>query len=183
MYSASSKFFIAAALVAAAAAGATAAHAEGLYVGGSLAKPDYSSSVAGVGGTGASSSGSSIGSKAYAGYQLTPNFAVEGSVFDLGHTRDSAGIASARGFALDGVGSFELVPHLSVLGSLGVAQGRFTATAGDDHSPALNAGLGLQYELNKQVAVRLEYDRYHFANAFEAKPDIGQYTVGLNIGF
>ena len=183
MQSTTSKLFIAAALVAAAAAGATAAHAEGFYIGGSLAKPDYSSSVAGIGGTGTSSSGSSMGLKAYGGYELTPNFAVEGSVFDLGHNRDSTGLSKARGFALDGVGRYELVPHLSVLGSLGVAQGHFTSTVGDDHSPALNAGLGLQYDLNKQVAVRLEYDRYHFTNAFDAKPDIGQYTVGLNIGF
>lgn len=156
------------------------AHAEGLYIGGSLSTPAYSSPVNGIGGGG---DGSGTGVKLTGGYQLSPNFALETSLFTLGRTSDSNGSAKARGVSLDGVGSYELAPRWSVLGSLGVAQARFTTSLGDDSSPALKVGLGAQYEFNKQLALRVQYDRYHFSNAFDAKPYVGSYSVGLKYGF
>lgn len=176
MFTRLAKSLIAAALV---AGGITGAHAEGLYVGGNIGGPDYSSSINGIGGGG----GNGTGLKVYGGYQLTPNFALEGGLYSLGRTSDNTGTVKTRGVYLDGVGSYEFVPRWSVLGSLGVAEGRFSTTAGDGSSPALKLGVGLQYDLSRQVALRVQYDRYHFTNAFDAKPNAGEYSIGFKLGF
>lgn len=155
-----------------------AAHAEGVYVGGSLGTPDYKSSVNGISGH-----GSGVGGKLYGGYELTPNFAVEAGLFDPGHIDEAAGKVKLRGAYIDGVGRYELAPQWSVLGSVGVAQGRFNTSLGDDSSPALKLGVGLQYELTPRVALRAEYEHYRFSNAFDAKPDLGEASLGVKVGF
>jgi OOP family OmpA-OmpF porin len=160
------------------AGGIGAAHAEDFYVGGSVGAPYYHDSINGIGGT-----GGGTGLKVYGGYQLTPNFAVEGGLFRLGRTTDSNGTAKVRGGYLDGVGSYEFSPRWSALGSVGVAEGRFSTTLGNDSSPALKLGAGLQYDLTKTVAVRLKYEQYRFVNAFEAKPGIGEASIGIKVGF
>ena len=175
MFSRFSKSIIVATLI---TGGVATAQAEGLYIGGNLGSPDYKSSVNGISGN-----GSGTGLKVYGGYQLTPNFAVESGVFDLGHIDDASGRVKTRGVYLDGVGSYEFAPKWSVLGRAGVAEGRFTTTLGDDSSPALKVGVGLQYDLTKTVALRAEYDHYHFTNAFDGKPNIGEFSVGFKVGF
>jgi OmpA-OmpF porin, OOP family len=159
-------------------AGVGAAQAEGAYVGGSLGTPNYSSSVNGISGD-----GSGTGIKLYGGYQVTPNFAVEGGYFDLGHIDDANGRVKTKGVYADAVGSYAFAPQWSVLGSAGVAEGRFKTTAGDDSSPALKLGAGVEYAFTPAAALRVQYDRYHFVNAFGAKPNIGEVSAGVKFGF
>ena len=159
-------------------AGIGAAHAEGLYVGGSLGTPDYKSSINGVSGN-----GSGVGGKVYGGYRITPNFAIEGGLFDLGHIEDASGKVDLRGAYVDAVGSYEFAPKWSVLGRAGLADGRFTSTGGNDSSPALKLGAGLQYDLTKQVALRAENEHYHFSDAFDAKANVGEVSFGVKVGF
>jgi OOP family OmpA-OmpF porin len=166
---------VAAALV---LAGLGAAHAEGLYVGGSLGTPDYRSSINGVSGD-----GSGVGLKVYGGYQLTPNFAVEAGAADVGHIDDGAGKVKLRMAFVDAVGSVEFAPKWSLLGRAGVGEGRFTGTTGKDSSPALRLGAGLQYGLTQNVALRAEYEQSRFTDAFDTKPNVGAFTVGLKVGF
>lgn len=177
MLSRFNKTLLTVALVAGASVGA---QAEGLYVGGALGAPNYSNSVNGVGGGGG---GSGPGLKLYGGYQLTPNFAVEGGYFNLGRSPDVNGTAKAQGLYVDGVASVEIAPKWSLFGSAGVAEGRLRTTAGNDSSPALKLGLGVQYDLTKTTSLRVSYDRYHFTNAFDAKPNIGQTLLGVKVGF
>ena len=158
------------------AAGIDAAQAEGLYIGGNLGTPDHKSSVSGI-------SGSGVGGKLFGGYQLTPNFAVEGGFFDLGHIDDATGQVKLRGVYLDGVGSCMFALKWSVLGSAGLAEGRFNTTYGKDSSPAIKIGAGLQYDLTDRVALRLQYGHYHFSDAFDAKPNVGKVSLGLKLGF
>lgn len=161
------------------AAGIGAAQAEGLYIGGQAGAPDYHSSLNGVGG-----GGSGIGLKLYGGYQINPNFAVEGGVFGLGNIDDVTGKVQTRGFFVDAVGLYPLGTNWSLLGSAGLAAARFDSSAvGDDDSPGLKLGAGLQYDLSKQVALRAQYDRYHFTGAYDGKANIGQTTVGLRYAF
>lgn len=169
---------VALALLAGAVAGA---HAEGLYVGGALSAPNYTDSINGVGG---GSGGSGPGLKLYGGYQLTPNFALEGSYFNLGRSHDNnGGEAKAQGLSLDGVGSYEFAPKWSVLGSVGLAEARLETSAGNGSSPALKLGVGLQYDLTKTTSLRLGYDQYRFTNAFDGKPNVGQTVFGVKVGF
>ena len=119
----------------------------------------------------------------FGGYQITPHFAVEGGAFSLGHVADASGKAKLRGAYADAVGRYEFAPRFSVLGSAGVAEGHFTTSQGDDNSPALKLGAGLQYDVAPRVAVLAKYDHYHFADAFDAKPNVGAVSVGVKVGF
>jgi OOP family OmpA-OmpF porin len=178
MIARSSFAIVAAALAAGAAANASA---EGLYVGADLGHPQYSNSVNGIGGADANNGG--IGAKLYGGYTLTPNFALEGSVFRLGHSHMGDTTVNTSGIALDGVGNYSFAPQWSVLGRVGLAEGRFSTSFGDDSSAAVKMGAGLQYDVTKQVALRLQYERYHFFNAFDSKPNIGEFTAGVKLSF
>lgn len=171
--------FVRSAVVAAFAfAGLGAAHAEGLYLGGSLGTPHYHSDINGVSGN-----GSGVGGKLYGGYPITPTVAVEAGYLDLGHIDNSTGKVNVRGGFLDGVGSHGIAQGWSALGRIGVAQARFTTPTGNDWSPALKLGAGLQYEVTKAVALRAEYDHYHFTDAFDTKPNIGEFAFGMKVGF
>ena len=155
-----------------------AAQAEGIYVGGGVGVPDYHSSINGVEG-----GGSGTGVKLYGGYQFNPNFAVELGGYELGHIDNATGKANVRGAYLDAVGFYPLNERFSLLGSAGVAQGRWDTTNGDDTSSALKLGAGVQYQLTPAVGVRAQYERYMYTNAFDQKPGVGETTVGLNFKF
>ncbi len=108
---------------------------------------------------------------------------MEGSLFRLGHTRQDGLDVNTRGVGIDGVGNYMFAPQWSVLGRVGVAEARFNTSGGDDSSSAVKIGAGLQYDLTKQVAFRVQYERYHFFNAFDAKPNVGEYSAGVKFSF
>jgi len=169
----------AAALLALGLAGA-GARAEGLYVGGDVGTPRFGNAINGIG---AGDTSRGTGYALYGGYVLSPRFAVEGGLFSLGRVSDATGSAKVRGLYVDGVGRYEFAPQWSVLGSVGLAQARFGTSLGNDNSPALKAGVGLQYAVNPLTSVRLKVDRYHFTNAFGAKPNLGEVSLGVQVGF
>ena len=88
-----------------------------------------------------------------------------------------------RGAYVDAVGFYPLNERFSLLGSAGVAQGNWETTNGDDSSPALKLGAGVQYQLTGSVGVRAQYERYMYTNTFDQKPGVGETTVGLNFKF
>jgi OOP family OmpA-OmpF porin len=161
-------------------AGIGVAHAAdgGAYAGGSLGSPDYKSSVNGITGD-----GSGVGGKLYGGYKFTPNFALEGGAFDLGHIDDATGKVKLRGVYADAVGRYEFAPKWTAFGSAGLAEGKFTTSNGNDNSPALKLGAGVEYNLTREIALRGEYEHYHFSDAFDAKPKVGEFSFGVNVGF
>lgn len=158
------------------------AHAEGLYVGGALGAPQYSNTINGYGS--GDGGGRGVATKLYGGYQLTPNFAIEGNAFHLGRsTTTGDGSARIYGVGVDGVASLPVAQGWSLLGSVGVAEARLTTPTARDTSPALKAGVGVQYDLNSAMALRVGYDRYHFTNAFDGKPNVGATFVGLKLNY
>ncbi len=162
-------------------AAAAGARAEGAYVGGALSAPDYHTRINGFGDD---NGGRGPGLKLYGGYEFTPNFAVEGGVFDLGRTHDTGnGDVRGRGVYVDGVARYEFVPNWSVFGTAGLAQARFRTPAGNDSGPGLKLGAGVQYDITKSMALRVGYDQYRFRNVFDDKPRVGQAVAGLKFGF
>lgn len=158
---------------------AGAAQAEGLYLGGQAGVQDYHSRINGVGGN-----GSGTGFKLYGGYEFSPHFAVEAGLAGLGHIDDATGKVSARALYLDAVGRYPLGTSWSLVGTAGLAAARFdSSTAGDDDSPGLKLGAGVQYDISKQLAVRAQYDRYHFTGAYDGKANVGQTTLGVRYAF
>ncbi len=163
------------------AAGLTAAQAEGLYVGGAVGTPRFGNNINGIGNGADSHEGT--GYKLYLGQNLNKTFGVEGGLFSLGTVKDASGSARTRGVFLDGVARYEFAPGWQVLGTAGLAHGRFHTSNGDDSSAALKMGLGLQYAINDRTALRLQVDRYRFTNAFGDKPNLGQVSLGVQVGF
>lgn len=90
-----------------------------------------------------------------------------------------------KGFRKSLVATAVLVAGVAGVGAAhaeGLAEGRFTTTCVKDSSPALNLGAGLQYELAKQVPLRAEDEHCPFTDAFDAKPKVGEYSFGVNVG-
>lgn len=154
------------------------ARAQGLYVGANLGTPDYNSRVNGIDG-----GGSGLGGKVYVGLPITPGFAIEGGYFNVGHINNASGKVKVRGVFVDGVGSYAFAPNWSVLGRIGLAQGRFHTSNGKDSSPALRLGAGLEYALSASTALRGEYGHYRFSSAFGHSANIGEFSLGVKIGF
>jgi OOP family OmpA-OmpF porin len=160
------------------ALGAAAARADdGLYIGGSVARPSWKDSVNGIGG-----SESGTGLKVYGGWALNPNFALEAGAVQLGKLGNGVDEAKARGYTLDAVGTLPLSGPWSLLGRVGLGEVKTITTLGSDRGTALKTGLGLQYQLNKSVALRGEWERYRL-HAFDSHPDVDQLSLGVKFGF
>lgn len=142
----------------------------------------------------------STGFKAFGGYQLNKNFAVEGGYFDLGKFGYTAttvpagtlnGNIKLRGLNLDLVGIVPLTENLSVFGRAGLnyAQARdsFGGTGAvlvTNPNPRKNdtnykLGLGLQYALSESLAVRAEAERYRVNDAVGNRGHVDLFSVGL----
>jgi OmpA-OmpF porin, OOP family len=161
------------------AGGAMASHAEGFYAGGAIGAPRYSGDAI----NGVDGSGSGVGGKVFGGYEFNKNFSLEGGVFDLGHIDAANGKVNLRGAYVDAVGKYELAPQWLLTGSAGVAEGRFKTSNGDDSSPALKLGVGVEYAMTHNTSLSLGYDRYHFTDAFDGKPNVGSPYLGVKVGF
>ena len=59
----------------------------------------------------------------------------------------------------------------------------FSTPAGDRSNNGLKVGTGVQYDLTPTVALRGEYEYYHFHDAFSSKVNVGQFTAGVKVAF
>lgn len=139
--------------------------------------------------------------KLFGGYQFNKNLAVEGGYFDLGQfgytaTTVPAGTLAGKiklsGLNIDAVGMLPFAEKFSAFGRLGLqyaqAKDNFTSTGAvptpTNPNPSQNAtnykaGLGLQYDFNESLGMRLEAERYRVSDAVGNKGDINMYSVGL----
>lgn len=156
---------------------ATAAPVNGLYAGASLGVPQYPASINGVPGDNSATSG-----KIFGGYQINPNFALEVGVADLGKTSNATGQINGQSCFLDAVGTLPIDEKWSLLGRLGMTQTNLNTSLGDDSGNGLKLGLGAQYAMTNNVAIRGERERYQ-TNVFGDAPNMDQYTVGIKVAF
>ncbi|HOY34508.1 MAG TPA: porin family protein [Piscinibacter sp.] len=168
------------ALVCVSLLGATAAHAEGLSIGGSLGNSRVQGDS--LGGA-ATVDRSSTGGKLYGGYAFTPNFGLEAGYARLGKFSNGNGDVKADGFYTDAVGTLPLGNGFSALGRIGLFNGKLdSSTAGSDRGTSYKVGAGVQYDFDKQLGVRGEWERYRF-DALGSKSNADMYSVGLNYKF
>lgn len=139
--------------------------------------------------------------KLFGGYQFNKNFAVEGGYFNLGKFGYAAttvppgtlnGDIKLQGLNIDAVGMLPLANKFSVFGRLGLiyaqAKDNFsgTGTVGVPANPSpsksalkYKAGLGVQYDFNRSLGMRLEAERYRVDDAIGNNGDINMYSIGL----
>jgi OmpA-OmpF porin, OOP family len=156
---------------------AIASPESGIYAGASLGTQKYPDTVNGISGNESATSG-----KLFAGYQVNPNFAIEAGLVKFGKVSNNSGQIDAHSQFLDAVGILPLDDKWSLLGRLGVAHVQVNTSQGDDGGNGLKAGLGVQYALANNMAIRGEWERYQL-KTFSDTPDTNQYTVGLTVGF
>ncbi|NRR30172.1 porin family protein [Oxalobacteraceae bacterium] len=170
---------------------ASAAHAEGPYIGLGVASTDYNFKISGGSGvnygqaTNISGDGYKQSLKVFGGFDFTPMFGVEAGYTDLRKAEATYNIGPIPGRAtadgkrayVAGKATAPLNEQFSVFGKLGVGykKSEFRAnTLGynhDDSTTGLYAGVGVQYNLSKQIGLTLEYERYGKKDEFGAKPD------------
>ncbi|MGE4110916.1 MAG: outer membrane beta-barrel protein [Burkholderiales bacterium] len=148
---------------------------------------------------------SHTGGKLFAGYRFHPSFALEGGYADLGRftysatTTAPAGILSGKmrrqGANLDMVGYLPVANRLSAIGRVGLVYisvrdslagtgGVAVANpnAGNDDVSA-KVGLGLQYELTRDIGLRGEIERYQIKDSAGNVGGVDMYTAGLVVRF
>lgn len=167
------------ALVGAALLAGATAHAEGIVVGGSLGQSHYKGDDIG----GASTDRSATGFKLYGGYEFTPNLSLEAGYADLGKFKSSAGDVKANALYADIVGTVPIAQGFSALGRLGLASGKLDSSLqGSDRGTGIKLGAGLQYELDKNLGIRGEWERYRI-DALGSTSNTDVYSVGVNYRF
>jgi OOP family OmpA-OmpF porin len=165
--------------VTALAALSTAAHAEGLYVGGSLGSSHYKGETIG----GVATDRSDTGLKLYGGYTINPNLAVEAGVVDLGKASSAAGTVKSSGLFVDAVGTLPLDKGFSAIGRVGLVNaGTTNSISGSEYGTRLKVGAGLQYQIDRNISLRGEWERYNLGST-SGNTHNDLYTVGVNYKF
>ncbi|MET0333295.1 MAG: outer membrane beta-barrel protein [Rhizobacter sp.] len=136
------------------AAGAAQAQVAGtgLYVGGNIGQSKWKGGDFDIGDS------SKVGAKAFVGYSFTPMIGLELGYINFG---DFGGLDADGGF-VDGVLTIPFTPQWSGIARAGVFQGRVDAGENNYDGTSWKGGLGVQYNLTPQLAVRAEYERYKF---------------------
>lgn len=198
-----------ASLAAVSAAPVMAQGAPGWYLGGNLGgtRADFNNNainrdLAGKGFTvnSTTTDNRSNGGKIFGGYQLTPNFAVEGGYFDLGRYSYGSSTTPAgsfngnsriSGLNLDLVGMAPLSDQFSVFGRVGAAYAQNRGSFSSNGFVPLNlsnprrndtnlkVGLGVQYAITEALAVRAEIERYRISDPIRNRANIDMASLGL----
>lgn len=181
----------------------------GLSLGESRARIDEERITAGLLGnglrvTGFRSDERSLSGRLFGGYQFNRYLGFEAGVFDLGRYSFSASTSPAgtldgrirlQGVSLDLVGSLPLGERFSLLGRVGAqvawardqfsASGAVGVTNPNPRERAANpkVGLGLQYELNRNLFIRGEAERYRVNDAVGNRGDVNVFSVSLVVPF
>ena len=122
------------------------------------------------------------------GYQFTKNWGAEAFLFTgAGKLEVATGGGSAAingtAFGVNGVGTIPINDNFSVYGKLGYAFIKTevnpgTAGVGDKRN-TITGGLGVQYNVNKEVGARFGWDRYELStNGGQQKPETDVWSVG-----
>lgn len=198
--------------------GAAPAKASRWYVGGALGrdgfKTGYEQTKANIASTGATQATISADAretmwKAYVGYQVVPQFSVEGGYWNFGKPSYSAAITSnvpvtamRRSFNSDGYGAdavfwLPMTNAVSGFGKIGAIRTNTRASAADpgggltpiaaESTRKLNSlwGVGLTYDFRRDLGARLEFESVSKVGdaAKFGSADVLMWSLGMNYRF
>lgn len=143
---------------------------------------------------------SDTGFKVFGGYQFNEHLALESGYFDLGQFDASAttlplgtlnNTTEFQGINLDLVASTGFTERLSGFARVGVTFAETVNTfsdsgavnvgsgSSDERNTNPKVGLGLQYAIHDNLAMRIEAERYRLNNGISGKDDVDLFSVGL----
>ena len=94
------------------------------------------------------------------GYRFHRNIAVELGYTDLGEVSIGGRPADAKIWELVGLGIFPINDLFSVYGKLGAYRGEAKGSGTTERNNDLTYGIGGQYDFNRNLGVRVEWQRY-----------------------
>jgi OOP family OmpA-OmpF porin len=145
-----------------------------VYIGGSLGRSNFKAP-----------SETDTAWRLFGGYQFHPNFAAEIGYHNLGQVNFVQGDRDAKVWELVGIGMWPVANALSVYGKLGGYYGKSelhssVVPSGDDTNGGLTYGVGAQYDMMRNAAVRVEWQRYdNVGGNTTGETDIDVLNVGL----
>lgn len=98
--------------------------------------------------------------RVFAGYRANRNFAVELGYVDLGDITINGRPANTSAWELVGLGLMPLNETVSLYGKAGFYRGQAKGGGITERRTDLTFGFGGQYEVSRNVGVRLEWQRY-----------------------
>lgn len=164
------------------------------YIGIGAATADHQYSINGVNTT--SKDGYKASAKVYGGYEFNNTWGLEAGYTDFRKSNfnytTAAGVSgngNSDGHAtyLAAKGNVPINEQFSFYGKLGVENmhSDFTTNtpglSGSKSDTGVYGGVGVQYNLSKQVSLNAEYERYGNKKDFGAKPDV--WTAGVRYNF
>ena len=96
----------------------------------------------------------------FGGYRAHRNLAVELGYADLGDMNVGGHGVNSEAWDLVAVGILPIVEGLSVIGKLGAYRGEARGSGMSERRTDLTWGLGAQYDMTRNLGVRLEWQRY-----------------------
>jgi OOP family OmpA-OmpF porin len=140
------------------------------------------------------SNGYKASAKIFGGYELDQNWGVEAGYTDFRKANfnyrtaagaNASGNTKGYGYYIAGKYDMPLNDQTSVYGKLGVQHSNRELNSPtlniSDSDNGLYGAVGLKYNLNQQVALTAEYERYGKSKSFGAKPDV--WTIGARYSF
>lgn len=149
----------------------------GFYIGAKLGSVNY--------GYGNVSNNSQAGFGLLGGYAINENIAIEAEYDSLGGFDSNSGTIKGSSFGFSGVGSLPLNQQFSLFGKIGIASTTLKDTAkpgwvGDFtyNNTGLTIGFGGQYNVNKELGIRVGIDIYPVGDAVSTTSSAGMLYIG-----
>ena len=166
---------LAAALIAAPASAQMSSALSSVYVGATAGQAEFKQACDGAG-PGCESSDTAW--RLLGGYQFNRNFAAEIGYHNLGSIGDSTGRVDASAWELNGLLALPVTQQLSGYFKLGAYYGQFEGGGTDETNTGLTFGVGGQYDIMRNLGLRLEWQRYNNMGDNGASTDVDVFSIG-----
>jgi len=117
------------------------------------------------------------------GYNFNNNFAAEVAYTDFGSKDYSGFTLKSSAWSISGVGSYPFNEQFSVFAKLGFASTTTDTSGSSTDKSDLTYGIGGQFNVNKQIGIRLGYDVYKVADPSSATFDQSVASIGALFNF